>query len=362
MNQSYELDAQRARQSADLVAIAGKSTDLKKVGARFYSGPCPSCGGTDRFVVKIGSGIADHDRWLCRHCSPHYNDAIEFLRWLHGLSFRKAVLAIDSSAINDTLPRLERKPELPKQFGNSAPKHEWQAPAIQAAFDCAERLQAAYSWIQENAQGEQSAEFWKQSPPAVKAYRYLQNRGLSHDTIRDFMLGYNPEWCKYKNAGKLAPGITIPSFAGQASDIYYLKVRTFRANLDKYMYLRGSKAGGLFNANRLLSARYVIVTEGEFDALLLGQYLPPLWAAVTLGSAAAIPSRYWQYHFAMLRAGFTAHDADEAGQNGAAKWRELLPWLKPMPAALQPNEDITDFWKRGGDISAWIRTAIESIE
>ena len=44
---------------------------------RYYIGPCPFCGGEDRFNVREGDG---GELWLCRHCAPgRYHDVVEFL-------------------------------------------------------------------------------------------------------------------------------------------------------------------------------------------------------------------------------------------------------------------------------------------
>jgi|GEM_PF-4493461 hypothetical protein len=39
------------KRTTDLLALVG-NTHLRKVGANWYAGPCPFCGGTDRFTLK----------------------------------------------------------------------------------------------------------------------------------------------------------------------------------------------------------------------------------------------------------------------------------------------------------------------
>ena len=46
---------------------------LKKKTANELAGPCPWCGGDDRFVVFLDTG-----RFLCRGCTPRGGDLIDF--------------------------------------------------------------------------------------------------------------------------------------------------------------------------------------------------------------------------------------------------------------------------------------------
>jgi hypothetical protein len=66
-------------------------SDLKRTGTSKsgpeYHGPCPFCGGTDRFVVWPEKGNAG--RYWCRQCRRH-GDAIQLLRDRDGLTFIEA--------------------------------------------------------------------------------------------------------------------------------------------------------------------------------------------------------------------------------------------------------------------------------
>jgi len=85
--------------SRDLAEVVGQDIPLQRVSRRRggeYHGPCPKCGGTDRFVVSPavgGYGLA----W-CRQCRWH-GDTIQYLRDIHSMSFRaaKAALGLDTS-------------------------------------------------------------------------------------------------------------------------------------------------------------------------------------------------------------------------------------------------------------------------
>jgi phage/plasmid primase-like uncharacterized protein len=52
---------------------------LKKVGKE-YKGPCPLCGGTDRYYVRTDNTFG------CRGCHEKIGDVIEYHKWRYGTS------------------------------------------------------------------------------------------------------------------------------------------------------------------------------------------------------------------------------------------------------------------------------------
>jgi phage/plasmid primase-like uncharacterized protein len=65
-------------------------------------GPCPRCGGRDRFAVNLGKEV-----WNCRGCSRG-GDAIELVRHVRGCSFREAVTFLDCGAAPAPRPFVPR--------------------------------------------------------------------------------------------------------------------------------------------------------------------------------------------------------------------------------------------------------------
>ncbi|NLE58556.1 MAG: hypothetical protein GX616_09370, partial [Planctomycetes bacterium] len=80
------IDTDTIKASFDLRDLAGGRVELRNEtnGGREQSGPCPQCGGDDRFHVT-------QDWFFCRQCHPKRGDALEFVQWL-GLAgdFRSA--------------------------------------------------------------------------------------------------------------------------------------------------------------------------------------------------------------------------------------------------------------------------------
>ena len=70
-----------------ILELAGQDIELKRVASTNggeYAGPCPGCGGNDRFRVWQETG-----RYWCRQCARS-GDCIQYLRDFRGCSFRDA--------------------------------------------------------------------------------------------------------------------------------------------------------------------------------------------------------------------------------------------------------------------------------
>ena len=91
------MDIQTIKQNFDLVSLAQKQVKLKRTGA-YHIGPCPFCGGEDRFTIKQ---TAKGDRWHCRGCGgDQYHSVIDFIMRRDGLSYLEAVQSLGG----DTIP------------------------------------------------------------------------------------------------------------------------------------------------------------------------------------------------------------------------------------------------------------------
>ena len=315
-------DFKRATRMIDLVP------GLKRAGD-YHIGPCPFCGGTDRFNVKTAD---NGDLWICRQCGDgKYHDVIDFLQRRDGRTFAEIVgTAATSRPVTVATPTPRPVPELAQP-----PADDWQVSALVVAAECADFLKSGDS-------------------AAAKVLRYLRDdRKLMDATIHDHMIGFNPTWRTVGDGARLAPGVTIPCMVD--GELWYLQVRTTAAarqsgKVDKYHALTGSKLGALFNANRLLDAAAVFVVEGEFDAMVLSQNTSA--AVVTMGSAGSLPSNTWLRYFAAVRDIVLLLDDDEAGRQALARWQKKLPRAR---SARLPDgsKDVTDFKRNGGNLVTW---------
>ncbi len=146
-------DFKRATRIADLVPGLKKS-------ANYLIGPCPFCGGTDRFNVKTAdNGI---DLWICRQCGDgKYHDVIDFLQRRDGRTFAEIVgTSSTSRPVTVATPTPRPVPELA-----TPPAEDWQMPALIAAAECANFLKSDH-------------------PAAVAALRWLHDeRHIIDETI-----------------------------------------------------------------------------------------------------------------------------------------------------------------------------------
>ena len=62
-----------------LPSIQNSVSDLRKESANSLCGPCPKCGGDDRFVYRT-----DSKRFFCRQCNEKGGDVIDFHAWIEG--------------------------------------------------------------------------------------------------------------------------------------------------------------------------------------------------------------------------------------------------------------------------------------
>jgi DNA primase len=326
------IDTDHLRQSVDLLALAERDTVLKRVahtGGGEWAGPCPFCGGRDRFRVEPNADGGG--RWLCRHCTEgKWQDAIAYVMRRESCDFRQAC---DLLGAGDDLPARPRA-TVPTPKPTEPPAADWQAAARQVIETCEGNLWADIG---------------------DKARTYLVARGLRDDTLRHWHIGYLPggaqEW---RHLGSLAVpcGVVIPCEI--AGGIWYVKTRR-AAGAIKYHQVKGG-VPALFGADTLKGQSVAVLCEGEFDAMLLHQEAGDVAGVATLGSASASLnlSAWGDYLLPMARL-LVAYDLDKPGKRGADKLAGLTARARRANVPAMPNvKDLTDFWKAGGKLRAWL--------
>ena len=183
------------------------------------------------------------------------------------------------------------------------------------------------------------------------ALAYLRGRGLEDETIRGAKLGWASRIMVPKKDGSgdwPLSGVVLPWF--DRDRLCLVKVRRIGS-------FTGPKYVELFRDHPLIypgrsvfrPGRTLIVCEGEFDALLLGQELASLdVGVVTLGSASSQPAPTAVNLLCTASRLFVATDADSAGDLAASKWPPHREAQSKPPA---PNTDWTEVQKAGIDLS-----------
>lgn len=318
------------KQRTNLLDLIGADTRLRKVartGGGEFAGPCPFCGGHDRFRVQPERG-----RWWCRQCSPddHWHDAIEYVQRRDGLGFRDACERLGATTAHprratDAAARPQRKLS-PPVVEDAEPTAEWRERASAIVAEC-------------------EAALWSEG--GARARTWLHARGLRDETLRHWRVGYNPRGQEMK--GLWVPsGILLPWQVHGA--LWQVKVRTPRGE-PKYTAVAGGHPW-LYGADTLLSRRVAVLTEGEFDAMLLYQEAGDVVGVATLGSCSKrLGIRAMRLLLPITRL-LVAYDTDDDGEEGAL---HLLGLSRRMRRMKPPcGKDVTEFWLQGGRLRDWV--------
>jgi hypothetical protein len=353
------------KQRIPLLELAQQFTSLKRVaasGGGEWAGPCPFCGGKDRFRVQPHA--VDGGRWLCRHCSGgRWQDAISFgQRLWPAMPFLQVCQRLaEIGGLGEMAPgRLRaRTPQpRPSQPAYLPPAEQWQASARQAIQVCAENL-------------------WRAGGEAAREYLY--SRRLENETLQRWQVGYSPG--AYFGTLWVPRGVLLPCVVAGA--VWYLKVALLpgeavrcqgcrRKTLsrrpcahcgaqNKYRGVKGNRPAAIYGADDLSGAWGVLFVEGEMDALTAWQELQDVVAVCTLGSAANRPDlATWGVYLLGVESIFAVYDSDEAGARGLEGLQEVAEKVHPLrlPA---PAKDVNDFYLQGGALWPWFRGELQRL-
>ncbi|MEM7033913.1 MAG: toprim domain-containing protein [Chloroflexota bacterium] len=331
------IDTIGLKAQIDLRILANQYTHfVTRESAKEQKGPCPKCGGKDRFYVQ-------HQFFACRQCHPTRGDAIAFVQWLQDCDFKKAIEVLGGDV---TLKSMIREvEEKPLSVEVEPPNSRWQNAARSLA-----------EWAEE--------QLW--SDPDEVGLIFLRKRGFTDVTILEAQLGYNSYegWRKKKKWGTekdvyLHSGISIPWLQGD--QIWRLNIRLIETRSDQdgqpIRYRGpGGWAGGspLYSLYPIETSKPVVLVESEFDALTIHQSCDDLVLPVATGSTCGGRRKPWLAKLAMTPLVLIAYDNDSAGEKAAQFWQQMLPNTKRW----RPYwDDASQMAQDGGDIRQWIMAA-----
>lgn len=331
-----------------------------------YAGPCPLCGGSDRFHVwpeqetggKCGAG-----RFWCRRCDIK-GDAIEYLRQVDGMSFREACARL-GLALPDRQQeqRYQAPPALPRAQGFTPRADEVSRALIAAKWsEAAETFLAA---AQARLRATKSAQEW------------LSARGLNERAIRVFGLGYHEssrggdsyrrraDWGLPEKTGKdgqpkklwLPAGWVIAN-RDSAGRLLQLRIRRRPADIArfgegiKYLPVEGSGQASMVLYPR---AEVFVVVESGFDAILIANQFSGKVGAVTGWNSSARPDA--RAHEILSRSALIlgALDYDQGGDAQQEWWAREYRQYRRLPALPGGAKDPGDAVKAGVNVFAWVR-------
>ena len=145
-----------------------------------------------------------------------------------------------------------------------------------------------------------------------------------------------------------ARGVIIPWFDGDRLPL--VKLRQPEGMKPKYVEAYRDRPRIFPSPTAVRPGRPLVIVEGKFDALLLGQEIGHLAAVVTLGSASSKPDP--DIFLPMLAAPvwYVAHDADKAGDLAASGWPARARRVRPPGAfkdwteAAQASVNLRRWW------------------
>ena len=244
--------------NTSLLSLVETRIELNRESNQEHSGPCPKCGGADRFHCTA--------QWFfCRQCHDQRGDVIEFVQWIDGANFREAVQKLtgehlqgsedDSSLLRKLSPT--RKEDAAPTYHDSA----WQRKAQSIVTNSHRRL---------IAEGIGQA-----------GRSYLLSRGLQSETWKAYGIGFAQSAPLPGTKGKQRkPAIVIPWFV---SDILrgvryrFLKEHRYkdsegRQRQSKQTALYGSSFSGVLYGDQAVMGcaeglRTLFIVEGELNAL-----------------------------------------------------------------------------------------------
>jgi hypothetical protein len=236
------IDTDQLNARVDLRTLAAGYTTLHRESATELSGPCPKCGGENRFHAKA-------DMFFCRTCHPLGNgqshDAIGFLRWIHEIPFLEAVAMLDSTAL-----------PAPRTAPPRAPEAYQERPTPDKLAQM-RRLMDAYraDMLRDNCAGRE----------------YAYRRGFTDSTLDRFEIGY----CADTKVEYMADGgaaLAIPWYRGrELFSIHYRYLQPEGKN--KLKFCAGGKNRGLLWGRHAMreGGRVLMLIEGELNAMSVDQ-------------------------------------------------------------------------------------------
>jgi hypothetical protein len=349
--------------------LAQRKVKMRKVSGTNggeWQGPCPGCGGEDRFHVWPNENDGRGGYW-CRQCGKT-GDNIQYLREFEGMGFKDACneLGIDlpdrpPAAKTASVPASPRAPE-----PTAAPSFE-PSEAVPPADLWQEKAGKFIAWAEGNLQKN------------VEALQWLAERGISAETAAAFRLGWNwgepvtitdahsprsrdiyrprkswglPEVLKDDGRPRalwIPVGLVIPYVVERV--VYRIRIRRPEGEPRYYVLPGSSSATMIVGRDR----RAFVVVESELDAIACAA-AGPLAGSVALGSVAAKPDAE---AFEVLNGALqilNALDYDAAGAKAMAWWRDNFPrcdrW--PVPKGKDPGDAV----RMGIDLNQWIKTGL----
>ena len=344
-----------------------------------YQGPCPGCGGTDRFCLYPEQGsekAAGMGTYHCGHgkggngCGKG-GDAIQYLLDFRGMSFRDACLVLgiqcgQGTAMSYKIPVRSRRIEqnfLPADLGY--PDHVedpalWSKKGLEFINRCHEVLLGRQKTID-----------------------YLAGRGISMYSIKKYRLGFNEgqerknqpfqpifrPWVSWgmrneKNANGrpkmfvLPAGLVVPYIVD--GHLHRLTIRLLLPDRNnpkkKYHYVVGSMRDVWLSNPQ---AQAFVIAEAELDCIAVDEAAGDLVGTIGLGSTGVKPDSRAAAALERALCILNSMDYDHPGAKAGIWWSQTYPQTRrwPVPEGKDPGDAVA----AGVDLRMWIMAGLPPV-
>lgn len=338
---------------------------LKKESAHSWAGPCPGCGGTDRFVVK-----KDGHEFFCRGCGAQ-GDAVTFRRLFDKLACPDAHEVEGVRCESTTCPAAERcRAHRDHRAGGPRPSRPARVLAPPAPDAAAAPFTPAEARPPEQLWAERAAKLVEHAHQALleapEPLAWLARRGLPRGAVERYRLGWlaadawrpraawglpadlRPDGTPKKLC--LPAGLVLPFFDAAGVPIRLrIRKRDVQEGQPRYYWVPGS--GDDVPVLGPESNAFVVV-ESDLDGFLVHWHAADLVGVIPLGTCSAHPKAAASAVLSRAKAVIVSLDADAAGAKASLWWlqryQRAVRW--PVPAGKDPGE----FAEQGGNVRAWV--------
>ena len=259
---------------------------LKKLRTGEYQGPCPVCGGTDRFHIK-----RDLQGWGCRHCTPQSGGVFDL------------IAKVSQISVEDAMRRHRESNPAPVVKRDFTPETR---PRSEARGDYLEQ-----SW--QRSARDMVIKGMSALKDSAEAQQYLCSRGLERETWSKFRLGFDA-----------ARGAIVIPWAGRNSLICAIKFRVLTDDKTKrFQQLKGGSQV-LFGGHLARRLSTAIITEGEINAMSLWQTCNDVADVLSFGgdtNSGSLPEVLKHYTKAIIWVDSPKRSAEIAGKLAATNVR-----------------------------------------
>ena len=307
--------------------VSGRGRELK--------GNCPICGGKDR--LRIQPDLGKYGFFECRQCSEFRGNSVNFcMKYLNMDNVAEAMKYITGVSKSIYKGPIKIPPPVHKPTTIKKPTPEWIKQITKITNDAHQYLLQAYDYD------------IKGTPLHKKKYSmqrdimlFLLLRGITEDTIKEFKIGYNPEFIKLSPNSKtiyVPPGITIPF----QDPTLKLKIKghipSLIENPEHRFSITAEGQNGL--SHILRNTDNIIITEAELDMYTLYSQLGDNFSYFASGNNLSLPDNHLHPITKDCTNLFICHDNDPAGTTMYMRYKKEYPHAKstPTPKGKDPAE------------------------